>query len=266
MQEDARREEKRGLLNLTGAEVASIQKMIVENPLVLLRIPEVCELLANSRTARTSAAPIRKFEGDDRHLQDGAIDHNIAGFTQNWSVNRPWAFLSQLYGIEELMEGRGAKRVLSIGPRSLFEVFSLCGIGFRPENISALDLFASDPFVDLGDMHAMPYGDSTFDLVTAGFVLAYSRTPEAAVAEILRVIKPGGFVVVGCEHSVLSRDESRQRISGQQTALNTDEGASYWPSSRIHGLFGDRLKRVIFNYDNSDEETDCGVLTCIQVK
>ena len=48
--------------------------------------------------------------------------------------------------------------------------------------------------VSLGDAHRLPYGDATFDAVTMGFCLHHIPAPEHALAEVRRVLRPGGRV------------------------------------------------------------------------
>jgi demethylmenaquinone methyltransferase / 2-methoxy-6-polyprenyl-1,4-benzoquinol methylase len=51
-----------------------------------------------------------------------------------------------------------------------------------------------------GDALALPFGDATFDAVTISFGLRNVHDPHAALAEMLRVTRPGGRLVV-CEFS-----------------------------------------------------------------
>lgn len=44
---------------------------------------------------------------------------------------------------------------------------------------------------------ALPFASGVFDLVTALFVLEFVPQPEAAVREMARVLRPGGWAVVG---------------------------------------------------------------------
>ena len=53
-----------------------------------------------------------------------------------------------------------------------------------------------------GDALALPYADETFDAVTISFGLRNIADPDAALAEMLRVTKPGGRLVI-CEFSHL---------------------------------------------------------------
>ncbi|MFM1965652.1 MAG: hypothetical protein RL134_1377 [Actinomycetota bacterium] len=51
-----------------------------------------------------------------------------------------------------------------------------------------------------GDALRLPFGDATFDAVTISFGLRNTVDPEAALAEMARVTRPGGRLVV-CEFS-----------------------------------------------------------------
>ncbi|MFT9847002.1 class I SAM-dependent methyltransferase [Aneurinibacillus sp. REN35] len=57
---------------------------------------------------------------------------------------------------------------------------------------------ASQPitFID-GDIHHLPFADHTFDLAVSTIVLEFVDSPEEALSEAMRVIKPGGRLVIG---------------------------------------------------------------------
>jgi len=52
----------------------------------------------------------------------------------------------------------------------------------------------------LGDADALPYEDAGFDKVFAVNVLHFWQTPEQALAECLRVLKPGGLAAFSVTH------------------------------------------------------------------
>ena len=55
---------------------------------------------------------------------------------------------------------------------------------------------SAGPLFLVGDMVALPFRDASFDLVTTGYGLRNVPDLTAAVDEMLRVLKPGGRVVV----------------------------------------------------------------------
>lgn len=50
--------------------------------------------------------------------------------------------------------------------------------------------------LQLADAENLPFEDNVFDAATTGFGVRNFETPEAGLAEILRVLKPGGQVVI----------------------------------------------------------------------
>jgi len=62
----------------------------------------------------------------------------------------------------------------------------------RPNRYVALDLKCT-PVVDVvGQGEAMPFGGDTFDFVICAQMLEYAPEPNRVIAEIYRVLKPGG--------------------------------------------------------------------------
>ena len=69
---------------------------------------------------------------------------------------------------------------------------------------------------DLGDpravasVQALPFADATFDVVMSAWVIETVDDPRAAVAEMLRVLRPGGLVAYSfCSRPVRRRDRWR---------------------------------------------------------
>ena len=68
----------------------------------------------------------------------------------------------------------------------------------QPEMLAQARARAASPVVDttVGDACALPFEDATFDAVVATAVLGETPDPERAVAEVARVLRPGGRFVV----------------------------------------------------------------------
>jgi SAM-dependent methyltransferase len=74
-------------------------------------------------------------------------------------------------------------------------------------SVSGID--ASEPLLEIarqrtpsgdfqvGDIEALPFGDGSFDAVTAFNAIQYATDPLAAVAELARVCRSGGSVAIG---------------------------------------------------------------------
>jgi hypothetical protein len=89
--------------------------------------------------------------------------------------------------------------LLIIGPRYEPEIFMARGLGWAPEGVRGLDTFSYSPFVDVGDMHDLPYADGSFSAIVCGWTLSYSTRPEVAAKEMERVLSPGGYLVVSMQ-------------------------------------------------------------------
>lgn len=85
--------------------------------------------------------------------------------------------------------------------------------------------------VRLGDMYRLPMADGSFDHVVLQMVLHYAEDPAAALAEAVRVLRPGGTLVVV--------DLAAHADAGCMNRL-----AHRWPGfsdARMAALFGDAL-------------------------
>ncbi len=98
-----------------------------------------------------------------------------------------------------------ARRVLDVG----------CGTGVITEEIAArtrgrtVGLDINPQFLRrldghrasyvLGDAHRLPFPDDAFDIVLCHFVLMWLREPSRGLAEMARVARPGGWVLLCAE-------------------------------------------------------------------
>lgn len=89
--------------------------------------------------------------------------------------------------------------LLIIGPRYEPELLMAKGLGWDPRGIRGLDTFSYSPYVDVGDMHALPYENASFSSIICSWTLSYSATPAVAADEMQRVLKPDGFLVVSMQ-------------------------------------------------------------------
>ena len=149
--------------------------------------------------------------------------------------------------------------VLSIGPRTEGELLNLMGMGFF--NFRALDLISYSPWVDLGDMHAMPYKDNQFGIVIMGWVIAYSNNRKKAAEEVLRVVCDGGIIAVGAEYVNRQPEEISQSI-GYELPITPVQSVA-----EILGYFGASVDRVYFTNDRPAHPCDkCDLMVIFSVK
>jgi SAM-dependent methyltransferase len=135
------------------------------------------------------------------------VAHNLAAL-RTW--HRRMELLVRPLSVIETLDRRNAK-VLVIGPRNEYDLLLLAAHGFSWSDLTGLDLISYSPRIDLGDMHALPYPDDTFDAVLCGWTLSYSATPGKAAAEMVRVVKPGGLIGVAVEYSTMTAADEETR-------------------------------------------------------
>ncbi|GAA0238975.1 class I SAM-dependent methyltransferase [Cryptosporangium japonicum] len=94
-------------------------------------------------------------------------------------------------------------RVLDVGCGSGEFLAELAGRGVRVAGVDPAEgmvhlarRVAPTADVRLADAESLPWGDGEFDVVTAINALQFADDPEAAAAELLRVVGPGGWVAV----------------------------------------------------------------------
>lgn len=184
-----------------------------------------------------------------------AADYSLKMLMKGKTSNRPLRLIRPLSVFDHVSKDA---RILSIGCRFETELLYLVGHGFRADRIRGLDMISYSPWVDVGNMHAMPYEDSSFDVAILGWVLPYSDDPKRAVSEVVRVLTDGGTVAIGLSYypeGELRRLEREGTIvGGVETRVQTVDG--------ILELFGGHVADVLLRHDAVDAEAE-GVCTVI---
>jgi SAM-dependent methyltransferase len=116
---------------------------------------------------------------------------------------------------EPLTKPLHATTMAALAPLSGLALLDVgCGTGLALQlaaaegaRVSGLD--AAEPMLDVargrlpdadlrvGDVQELPFDDGTFDAVTAFNAVQYAAGPQAGVAELARVTRPGGRVAIG---------------------------------------------------------------------
>lgn len=176
---------------------------------------------------------LRRFRTMDPKTQNlipTAISHNQKNMTgvRGFAVTRSSLLAHPLSAI------RISKSlpILSIGPRTEGEILNLMSLGFR--NIRGLDLMSYSPWIDLGDMHSLPYKDNQFAVVMMGWVLAYSDNRQKAALEAVRVVRDGGIIAVG---AASDRSEERAKLPGLPSPQTLTELLGYFDPHVGHLYF-----------------------------
>jgi len=174
---------------------------LAAHPHDLLQIRGVRQVLARERAKHFMArGQIKSLENTGDEVASFALQHNIDAAKSAPDLDRPSLLAHAACAIDRVRLDAADMDVLSIGPRSEIEIFALLAAGFSKAKIRAVDLFSYSPLVELGDMHALPFPDNSFDILFIGWVLTYSRNHQLAAREILRVCRDKAIVVLAGDY------------------------------------------------------------------
>ena len=99
-----------------------------------------------------------------------------------------------------------------------------------------------------GSVYSLPYADEQFDVVFAHAVLYHLQTPEQALAEFFRVLKPGGLVAL--RDACHSGDMMMPQTANLAAVWTTIEKVFRYQGGNIY--FGSEHKRLLLEQGFQD--------------
>jgi demethylmenaquinone methyltransferase/2-methoxy-6-polyprenyl-1,4-benzoquinol methylase len=121
-------------------------------------------------------------------------------------------------GIDHLWRARAVKELREINPKRILDIatgtgdFAIANLKLKPEEVVGIDISSGmlevgkekmknkkvDHIVSmqLGDSEDLPFEDNYFDGLTVGFGVRNFENLEKGLAEMLRVIRPGGKAII----------------------------------------------------------------------
>lgn len=250
-------------LHFKPDQMAAFLDILSKQPCDILLSPTCRQFFATDRWNK-AGRPIQVMEAHDQGVMPGAIAHNRRELEEHGfgSSTRTARLINPLAALDPVFGQAQKLKVLSIGPRTEMELLHLVGVGFRPQNIWAVDLISSSPWMDVGDMHKLPYPDKMFDVVISSWVLNYSKDPQLAVNEMVRVCAKRGLIAIGLTYA--------PEFGAGYVATNPGQtdivGSMQRSVADLSRLFGDRLDRILFQQDPVLDSTKGPVMMIARVK
>lgn len=254
---------KSATLKLSSEQFRDLLGILSENPVDILLSGKCRRHLALDRWKKGDRF-LEVHEDLDEGVMPGSVEHNrrevesggFGSYVRTGRLINPLTSLDPVYGQESQI------KVLSIGPRTEMEIFHLLAVGFRLENITALDLISSSPLIETGDMHNLPYEDRSFHVVISSWVLGYSSAPQRAVDEMLRVCANRGLIAIGLTYEpgvgrgVVADNPSEDEIIGSM----------YGSVDELKALIGNKLECVYFQQGPLSDDKKGPVMLIARIK
>jgi SAM-dependent methyltransferase len=187
---------------------------VLRSLLLLPRVFDLASLLLQARDLRRLGRIATAYASDDDYVRR-VHDYN-AGVTLSKVVTTTRR-AEGLYRIAALPARDLAREdVLIVGPRNIQELLIAWLYGFRWSRIQGIDLYSTHPKIRVMNMEAMTFSDDSFDVVVMANTLAYAADTARCLAEIARVLRPGGRVVFGATYDPGDDTWAGTRISGEE--------------------------------------------------
>ncbi|MEM8993220.1 MAG: class I SAM-dependent methyltransferase [Acidobacteriota bacterium] len=157
------------------------------------------------RLDRESERLVGEVEGRGFETSDSFKDYLYAQIRRSLPISQPQPgqpmiertrYLISLLRAHLRDDERVGTSVLCVGCRDGRELDALQSVVGPDGQVTGLDLFAQDPRIQVGDMHEMPFDDARFDGLYSSHNLEHAYDLERAVGQYLRVVRPGGWLIV----------------------------------------------------------------------
>jgi SAM-dependent methyltransferase len=162
--------------------------------------------LAKDRS-RASDAPL-----DDYYAQ--WLDYNLDR-TLSRTIATGRAVENLLPALVLPLRNVALEKLLVVGPRTVQELYLCWLYGYSWKNISAIDLYSTNPKIAVMNMEAMTFEDATFDAIVSSNTLTYAKDLGGCFREIARVLRPGGRLAFTHSYFPENTDLATMRVSGK---------------------------------------------------
>jgi SAM-dependent methyltransferase len=114
------------------------------------------------------------------------------------------------------------------------------GLDLDPGMLAAAARISPSSIFALGDAHALPYTDSSFDIALCHYLLLWVADPSQVLSEMRRVTRPGGALLALAEPDYGGRIDyppELAELGRMQVASLRQQGAEPELGRRLAGLF-----------------------------
>lgn len=226
-----KRKYRREPISLDAETAPLVQNYLSTTPNAILRDFNIMGIVATHRLSKVTDDDIEIYQSLDSGVGGKTVEWNKSQLMAGATLTRPLVLINGLMSIDYVYARSQSLDVLCVGPRMEAELFYFQSYGFDMNRVRGLDLMTYSEFIDLGDMHAMPYDDNSFDIVMLGWVLGYSSNPQKVADEVMRVCRPGGYVAISCTRPVTEEDGA-----GETYYYKVDDILQFFDQNEIHNV------------------------------
>jgi SAM-dependent methyltransferase len=208
---------------------------------VLGRLPGIFDVVS-------MALQLRDLRRVDQIAGEHAVDneHHVVVQDYNASVTQKHAIHSTrraevYYQILDMPpRDLSGERLLIVGPRNILEFYIAWTYGFTWKLTTGIDLYSTNPKIVVMNMEAMTFPEGSFDAVAMSATLAYAQDIPQTLAEVWRVLSPGGRFSFGQTYTPDSKLWPGNDISGAQIKQMLDSIGFrtyyYEPVTKVNSL------------------------------
>jgi SAM-dependent methyltransferase len=143
---------------------------------------------------------------------------------------------------------------------------TLVGVDYNPLRAARAGQVAPGARLHLASLYQLPFAAGAFDLVLCNHVLEHVPNLSTAVSELVRVVRPGGLVIVGVPNEGCLMARVRNRVI-QRSILRLTDHVHFFTDRTISaalstaGLQVNRIERETFFFPCSYINIACNEVT-----
>lgn len=154
-------------------------------------------LLSKINSEREKKVDIDQSQKGKKHTKTYLEEH--IDFTSKRLNNYPHDhnIFNLLKHLDSNLENLNTKKILSLGPRNIKELYLIYLAGFKWKNIQGMDIISKNNKIKIGDFSKkFPFENGIFDIVICSHSLSKSNDQLMSAKEIKRILKPNGIFAI----------------------------------------------------------------------